>query len=86
MGKIENHLFKEEKVIISPNPSRGLFNIQSGADYSWRLSDVTGRVLNQGTINKGSSLINANSHTGLLFLSLKSKNGNLAKTIKVIVK
>jgi len=81
-----DHLFKEEKVIISPNPSHGLFNIQSGADYSWQLFDATGRVLNQGTINKGSSLINAASNKGLLFLSLKSKNGNLAKTIKVIIK
>jgi len=58
VGKIEEDVTAEiTNMNVYPNPSSDLFNVEFDeelvGDYDWRVIDVTGRILQTGTVNTG---------------------------------
>ena len=70
--------FEQSKISLYPNPVSGsqLF-IASESALSFKLYDITGRLINRGSLAAGKTSINLSSlNRGVHFISLQSDSGN----------
>lgn len=69
---------------IYPNPVKSYLNVKTQTAFSYKLFSLTGKVLQSGTLEQGTSQLDvANLPTGLYLLRLEDKQGQ-NKTIKVM--
>jgi hypothetical protein len=87
---VSEHIFNDKKIILYPNPSDGIINVEYEADYKleeviYRISDVFGNEILMMTPKESKTQINLNTYNaGVYFLTLKTRSNQ--KTIKVILK
>lgn len=75
-------------IIIYPNPTSDMFNVEldySFGEVSYTLTDATGKVIKQSTLNNQSpfSISLANNVTGVYYLTIQSNN---YITVKKVIK
>jgi len=71
----------ETEVVIFPNPSNGLFTIQTELSLDVVLTDVTGKVINEfNTADQRTVKINS---SGVYFIKFSDKNSTIAKKLIV---
>lgn len=85
LGVDENYVWAND-ITITPNPSNGIFEISSEKNIEGTIEvyDVSGKlVLSKNASNRNQLDITKES-SGVYYLSLKDKSGNLIKTAKLI--
>lgn len=76
--------FTNRKVLVYPNPSKGVFNIKSNIQQlQYNLVNLQGQVLEKGTISQNKVDFSNHSH-GIYFLELSNANNKLVK--KLVIK
>lgn len=83
------HNDKLERVLqIGPNPSNGIFTIQSNhsTDLRGKISNVNGSIIKDDILVGANSIykLDLNSHVGVYFLELRDSQGNIWKEKLVI--
>lgn len=72
-------------VLIYPNPSTGLFQVNADKNYSLEVVDITGKVVLTQEIGRQSNVVDlTNCNSGMYFFYLNS--GEAKKVYKVVVK
>ncbi len=80
-----NKIVKGQGIIISPNPINDKINlnIKEGVSYEFEITNIEGKVIKYGKLDRNSKSINAISLTnGIYFITLNSNNET--QTIKFI--
>jgi len=74
----------EAGISISPNPSNGIFKIETKSNFDVSISDISGKVVKQLTINSHIQTIDlSNQSSGIYFV--KFTNDTTVKTAKIII-
>lgn len=69
-------------VLIAPNPTTGTFTVEIPQSYEaieWELIQLTGKIVQTGTIENSSITIHISEKPGIYYLSLKSLNGVITR-------
>ena len=70
-------------ISIYPNPSNGLFTIETTDNYEITITDISGKVIQQLTMNNEQLTINLiDNAVGIYFI--KFQNSEVVKTVKII--
>ena len=68
---------------IYPNPSNGLFTIETQARYEITITDISGKTIQQLTVNNEQLTIDLTANaSGVYFLNIS--NNKFVKTVKII--
>ena len=73
----------ENQILVYPNPSDGLFNINLEGNSSYRILDISGKLIEGGTLGVGLNVIKLDVNPGIYLLHLNGTSG--AVTAKKIV-
>jgi hypothetical protein len=60
----------KEKFRVFPNPTAGQIEVRADMNYTFRLVDVTGRILYEGIIPEGINVLNFDRFFGVFYLQL----------------
>ncbi|WP_203258516.1 BNR-4 repeat-containing protein [Hyunsoonleella ulvae] len=76
--------FTNQKVVVYPNPSEGVFNIQSNLqNLNYNLVNIQGQVIQSGGVSQNK--VDFSNHArGIYFLELSNENNRLVK--KIVIK
>ncbi len=80
-------IFNTENEIINvyPNPSNGIFTIETNDNYEVLITDVTGNIITQISMNNKKSSIDINNQaSGIYFIHFR--NNKTARTAKIVLK
>jgi len=71
------------QMTVSPNPSSGIFRIETSQASSYRIFDLLGRIINQGQLNGKSELDLTSQPNGIYLISVETEKGiSTAKLVK----
>ncbi|MCD4793460.1 MAG: T9SS type A sorting domain-containing protein [Bacteroidales bacterium] len=70
-------------ISIYPNPSSGVFNITNADGYKLTVTDITGKIVEQFSIDSKQYLININEQANGIYF-IKFQNSEIVKTVKII--
>lgn len=68
---------------LMPNPASNQVVIESPADANWMISDLAGRVLLEGTLQKGSETVNVSALSPGVYL-VQLRSGDAHRTVRLI--
>jgi len=69
--------------VISPNPSSGIFRMETSQASSYRVYDLFGRIINRGQLNGTSELDLTSQPNGIYLISFETENGiSTSKLVK----
>lgn len=71
-----------QQINVFPNPSSGLFNINSNQKYAYKIYDITGNKITENNASGNSEINLKNMNNGMYFLEIESESGN--QSIKLI--
>ncbi len=77
--------FNSKSIAVYPNPSQGIWNFNAGsrAISSIRITDVSGKVVYDATVNAAQTAVNASGFaSGMYFATLTS--GSATQTVRVV--
>ncbi len=71
------------EIIVAPNPSSGIFRIETTQASSYRVYDLFGRIINRGQLNGTSELDLTSQPNGIYLISFETENGiSTSKLVK----
>jgi hypothetical protein len=74
---------QEDDLLVSPNPSSGIFRMETSQASSYRVYDLFGRIITQGQLNGTSELDLTSQPNGIYLISVETENGiSTAKLVK----
>lgn len=77
-----NNFLKTDDLLVYPNPSNGIFNIDLKEEASIEIYDMLGKAVYVNKMQGGKSTIDiSNYQSGLYFLNIKSENGLITKKL-----
>ncbi|MCF8459807.1 MAG: T9SS type A sorting domain-containing protein [Flavobacteriales bacterium] len=72
-----------KEAMISPNPSSGIFRMETSQASSYRVYDLFGRIITQGHLNGTSELDITSQPNGIYLISVENENGiSTSKLVK----
>ncbi|XCF05487.1 BNR-4 repeat-containing protein [Tamlana crocina] len=75
--------FNIPKVLVYPNPSKGVFNVKSNSqNFKYNLFNIQGQVIQSGSVSEN-KVDFSNQTQGIYFLELSNENSKLVKKIVV---
>jgi len=81
---IQKTMAQSSHVSIYPNPAQAYINVTSPGQYSYYISDIAGRVLQNGDLIKGNNFIGMLSfQPGMYFIAITGTNAE-SQTYKII--
>jgi hypothetical protein len=82
-GTLSSEPLKQAGINIYPNPSSGLFKVSLRSEYSYFVTDITGRTVKSGSMNAGEQLLDISEQSpGMYFLRLEASDNYTFKLIK----
>jgi hypothetical protein len=82
-GTVSTESIKESAISLYPNPSSGLYKISADAEYSFFITDITGRSIKSGSLKSGEQLLDISAQSsGIYFLRLEGSDNHTLKLIK----
>lgn len=75
----------ESNMAVYPNPTNGVININicESGDYEWEISDLSGKVVKNGTIDESSVIDVSGFNSGMYIL--KIRGNNMSDTRKILI-
>ncbi len=76
--------FDKQSVIIYPNPSSAIFNIEIGTNATFELFDLSGKSLQSDTISVGTTVLDLSNYANGVYLIKILNEINQTKTVRII--
>lgn len=76
--------FNQNTFIVSPNPAKDFLNVNfEGQNCTYEIVDITGKSIQNGTLQNGQQIVVTSLNKGMYFLNLKSDE--ITKNIKIFI-